>query len=71
MQTLDSGGPVALDLSGCFLLAWPEEREADRNGLRWGRGLGECERREEPREAEKKEARTGLAHSRRSINHPA
>lgn len=32
MQTLDSGGPGSLDLSGCFLLAQPEEREADRNG---------------------------------------
>ena len=64
---------MSLDLSGCFLLAWPEEREADRNGLRSGRGLGECEHRgEEPREeAERKEARTGLAHSRHSINHRA
>ena len=31
-----SEGPAALDLSGCFLLAGPEERERDRNGLRWG-----------------------------------
>lgn len=66
MQTLDSGGPEALDLSGCFLLAGPEEREADRNGLR------ECEsRREKHLEAERKEARTSPAHSRCSINHPA
>lgn len=63
---------MPLDLSGCFLLAWPEEREAERNGLRSGRRLGECEcRGEEPREAERKEARRGLAHSRHSINHLA
>lgn len=36
VQTLGSGGPAALDLSGCFLLAGPEEREGDRNGLRRG-----------------------------------
>lgn len=40
VQTLGSGGPAALDLSGCFLLAGPEEREGDRNGLRWREACG-------------------------------
>lgn len=67
VQMLSSGGPAALDLSGCFLLAGPEEREGDRNGLRWGRGL----RKYKCRETERRKARTSLAHSRHSINNLA
>ena len=46
VQTLDSGGPAALDLSGCFLLAGPEER-GRQTWPEMGRGLRECESRGE------------------------
>lgn len=47
---LGSGAPAALDLSGCFLLAGPKEREGDGNGLRCGEARGSVSTKEKSME---------------------